>query len=140
QDEFAQAVDLVLPPGATRLRIGLERFPDYRRERLFGRPAFEYALAAAAIHPHHAHTLGGEERAAGPVIARFLHELLEDRRGDPPALGPSAKTARLVVAEVDPGDDVRRAADEPYVRGPRGGAGLAEQRHSQIAQRDRGAA
>ena len=113
-----------------RLGVGLERFPDHRRLRIVGRPAVEHALAAAPVDPHHAHAGRGEERPPGPLVAGFLDELLEDRRRDAPALGLAAEAARLVVADVDPADDVGRAADEPHVGRAGGGAGLAEQRHA----------
>ena len=59
---------------------------------------------------------------------------------DPAALGIAAHRPRLVVAEVDAGDDVRRAADEPHVGRAVRGSGLAEQRPVEVAKHGRGAA
>src|SRR3546814_6650488 len=65
---------------------------------------------------------------------------LEDRRGDAAALRPAAKAARLVVADIDAGDDVGCAADEPDVVRARGRPRLAEEVPIEIAQSLGGAA
>src|SRR5690606_17100035 len=105
--------DLIDALVARRFGIGLECLPDHGRTRIIGRRAFEYALARAPIDPDHAHAFGRQEWPAVPPIARFLHELLEDRRRHAPPLHIAAHVPRLIETDIDPGDDVRRSAHEP---------------------------
>ncbi len=69
-----------------------------------------------------------------PAIARFLHELLENRRGSVSTLHPTAQIARLVMPDINARNDIGRSANKPGVGRPVGCAGLAEQRQIQIAQ------
>src|SRR5690606_32220479 len=140
EDQLAQLVGLVLSPRALRLGVRLEGLPDHGSARLVCRPAVEHALAAAPVDAHHAHTRRREERPSVPLFARVLHELLEDRCRHAPALRPTAKAAGLVIADVDAAYDIGRATYEPHVGRPARRAGLAEQRHVEIAQHRRRAA
>ena len=127
--------------GAARLGLRLERLPDHRRLGVLAhRESPEHFLAGRAVDPHPADARRRDERSLGLIGERDLGPLLEDRRRDPPALGVAAERARLIKAEIDAGDDVGGAADEPHVGWAAGGPGLAEQRPVEIAQDRRGAA
>ena len=126
---------------AARLGLGLERFPDHRRFGIFaGREGAEHALAGDPVDPHHANPRRRDERRLGHVLKRDLRKLLEHRPRNPPALGIAAHRARPIIAEIDAGNDVGRAADEPHIGRARGGPGLAEQWPVEVAQHGRGAA
>src|SRR3546814_7469801 len=61
------------------------------------------------------------------ILVCLLRERREDRRLDRAALGIAAQLARIVIAQLEPADHLRGAADEPHVGGTGGGARLAHQ-------------
>src|SRR5215218_5517617 len=126
---------------APRLGLRLERFPYHRRLRvLLGREHAEYGLAARPVDPNPADSGRRDKRDLRLVLERGLRPLLEDRRGDAPALRRMAHRARVIVPEVDAGDDVGRPAHEPDVCRAGGRAGLAEQGPIEVAQDGGGSA
>ena len=126
---------------APGLGLRLKCLPDHRGFRVFlGRELAEHALSGCAVNADPPDSGRRDERDLGLVLERGLRPFLEDRRGDPPSLGIAAHRAWLVVAHVDAGNDVGRAADEPNVGRPRRRSGLAEQRPVEVAEHDRGAA
>ena len=133
-------IDLLAAGGAPRLAFRLERFPDHRGARIAAGPGAEGAMARAPVDRDHADALRRSEGEDRHAFERLARELAEDRRGDGAALGVAAKAARLIEADIDAGDDVGRAADEPDVGRAGRGAGLAEQGPAEIAQYGGGAA
>ena len=109
-------VDLLAAGGAPRLALGLERLPDHRRARIGARPDAEHPLAGAAVDraPCGCPAARG---TAGPACPRRRSGRTGGRSARracrPGHSRPSA--ARLVEADIDAGDDLGRAADEPDV-------------------------
>ena len=120
-------------------RLGeLDGTPDKRRlggnATIAVSMAAAHAAAAAAVDAHPADAGRGDERDFRQAVERRLGELLEDRRGYPPALRAMAHRPRLIVTDIDAGNDIGRAADEPHIGRARGRPRLAEQRPVEIAQ------
>src|ERR1700686_1301451 len=82
---------------------------------------------------------GNLERDRRLVGERELEEVARDRGGEMTAGGGVAvtKRTRLVKAEIDADNDVRREADEPGILRFIGGAGLAGDRLADFLDRDR---
>src|SRR6185295_10806384 len=123
--------------GVTVRRRGarLERFQDGAAAL-----ARSGAHAALGIDANQPDTGGNLERGRRLVGKRELHEILDDRRGGMAALRGPAQTAGLVIAKIEPDDEIRRKADEPDVFSVTGGAGLAGDRLADLAHDRRRAA
>ena len=71
----------------------------------------------------------------GVPFSASLHELLEDRRREAAAGRALAQRLRLVEADIEADDEVRREADEPGVLLVVGRAGLAGDRPAELGRR-----